>query len=101
MVEIEEQGHSICVHAIAICTFFMLETIASPPYEEVNNVMEGLLFNPITQHNSIFRSQIIAKECGDGMLLCGIQGRTGRHGSAVAHLEGTLEDVPNSWKTQM
>ena len=69
VVGIEEQGHSICILATDICTFFMLEAIASPPYEKVANAMEILVFNPITQNNSIFRSQIIAKALGDGMLV--------------------------------
>ena len=34
------------------------------------------------------------------MLPCGIQSRTGRHGSVVAYPEGTLEDVPNNLMTQ-
>ena len=70
------------------------------PYEKVNDVMETLVFKPITQNNSIFRSQIIAKYVGDGMLPCGVKSRTGRHGSVGGCMEGTLEDVPNNLKTQ-
>ena len=79
----------------------MLESIASLSYEKVNHVMEALVFNPITQNNSIFRSQIIAKDHKDGMLPCGIQSKTGRHGSVIGYPEGTLGDVPNDLKTQM
>ena len=62
--------------------------------------METLVFNPISQNRSILRSQIIAIDLGQGMLPCGIQSRTGMHGSAVGFLEETLEDVLNNLKTQ-
>ena len=75
--------------------FFMLESIASPPYEKVNDFMESLVFDPITQNNSMLRSQIITKDLGNAMLLSGIQSRTGRHGSAVGSPEGMLEHIPN------
>ena len=76
----------------------MLEAIASPPYEKVNDVIKTLVFNPITQNNSIFRSQNVTKDLGDGILPCGLQSRAGRHGSLVGCPEGALEDMPNNLK---
>ena len=78
-----------------------MQSIASPPYEKVNHVMDALLFNPIAQNIPIFRCQMIARDLGDGMLPCGIQSRAGRHGSVVEFPEGTLEGMPNALKTQM
>ena len=66
---------------------------------KVNDVMETMVFNPITQNNPIVRSQIITKDLGDGMFPYGIQSMTGRYGLVVGVLEGTLEHVPNCLKT--
>ena len=61
-----------------------LETIVSPPYKKVNDVEEVLVFNPITQNNSVFTSQIIAKDHGS-------------HVESKVGLEGMVQQL-DVWK---
>ena len=99
VVGLEEQSQCIWSLATVISMLFKLETMVSPHIRK--SMMSGggvLVVNSITQNNSIFRSQIIVKDLGDGMLPCGIQSWTDRHGSMAGYLGGILEEMPNNMK---